>query len=524
MIPEWLRTGVVYQVYPRSFQDSDGDGIGDLPGILARVPYLADLGVDVLWLSPVHPSPDADFGYDVADYDAVDPKFGTDADLDALIAACHSRGMKVLLDGVFNHTSDQHAWFRASRRSRDDPKRDWYIWRDPKNGGPPNNWASTFGGPAWTLDAATGQYWLHSFLPAQPDLNWRNPEVQEAVLASMRRWFERGIDGFRLDVFNCYRKHPDLPDNPRRWHPGGLVYGYIGQHHVHDRDQDDLPEVLGAMRALADELGAGLVGETMDENFRYDQAHRFVGATGLHLAFHFALLHSRWKAPALAHAIRSWVDSLPADGWPTWVLSNHDFPRHATRWGGGDARAKAAAVLALTLEGTPFLYYGEELGMPEARLARAQIVDPPGKRFWPFFKGRDGARTPMQWDASPNAGFTTGTPWLPVSPDAAQRNVAAQQGVPGSVLETYRAVLRLRRTHRALREGRMQLPDPVHPAVLAWTRTADETLQVVLNTRSRPETLVLAASTEVLLQTGGGRVDGRQVHLDADEAMILRTV
>ncbi|MEZ4316341.1 MAG: alpha-amylase family glycosyl hydrolase [Myxococcota bacterium] len=519
MTPEWLRTGAVYQIYPRSFQDTNGDGIGDLPGILQRLDHVADLGAAAIWLSPVHPSPQADFGYDVADYDGIDPVFGTDRDLDALVEAAHARGLKVLLDGVYNHTSDQHPWFRASRSSRDDPKRDFYLWRDSRGSRPPNNWASTFGGPAWTLDPQTGQHYLHSFLPAQPDLNWRHPPVQEAVLASMQRWYERGIDGFRLDVFNCYRKHPDLPDNPRRWHPGGLFYGYIGQHHVHDRDQDDLPDVLGAMRALADRYGAVLVGETMDENFRYDHAARFVGPDQLHQAFHFALLHSRWRADALCSAIRSWVDRLPADAWPTWVLSNHDFPRHATRWGGGDARARAAAVMALTLRGTPYLYYGEELGMPETRLARRDIVDPPGIRFWPFFKGRDGARTPMCWDASDHAGFTTGTPWLPVDPGYAERNVAAQTGDPGSVLETYRALLALRRDHPALRDGEMEVS--VEGGVLSvrrWTPSAE--VRVLTSCRSVGQA-VEVGSVRVLYATGAGVLDGSTVRLGPDEAVVL---
>jgi glycosidase len=514
---------VVYQIYPRSYRDTTGSGIGDLAGIAEKLGHLVQLGVDAIWLSPVHPSPQKDFGYDVADYDGVDPIFGSDADLDGLIEAAHDNGLKVILDGIYNHTSDQHAWFRESRASRDSDKRDWYLWRDPVNGGVPNNWASTFGGSAWTLDEATGQYYLHSFLPEQPDLNWRNPDVQAAVLASMEQWYERGIDGFRLDVFNCYRKHPDLPSNPRRWHPGGLVYGYIGQHHVHDRDQDDVLEVLGAMRALADQYGAALIGETMDENFRYDAAHRYVGTGKLHQAFHFALLHSRWKAPALGGAIRSWVDSLPADGWPTWVLSNHDFPRHATRWGGGDARAKAAAVLAVCLRGTPFLYYGEELGLPEQKLTRAQIVDPPGKRFWPFFKGRDGARTPMRWDSGPNAGFTSGTPWLPVGPDIETRNAASQWADPGSVLRAYQAVLALRKAHPVLQVGRMHLPETDDRSVLTWTRTlGEERMQVVVNTTARAVRFAVPGCTTIVLQTQQGRLDGEVVQLDADEAMVLR--
>lgn len=509
--PSWAKTEAVYQVYPRSFQDSDGDGIGDLPGLVARLDTLVDLGVGVVWLSPVHPSPQADFGYDVADYCDVDPVFGTLADMDALIAACHARGLRVFLDGVFNHTSDQHPWFQASRRGHDDPKRDWYLWRDR-----PNNWASTFGGSAWARDGA--QAYLHTFLPQQPDLNWRNPEVVEAVLDVLRFWFARGVDGFRLDVFNCYRKHPELPDNPRRWHPGALFYPYVGQHHVHDRDQDDLREVLERMRAVADAAGAVLVGETMDERFRYDKAGDYVGAGQLHMAFHFGLLHSRWRADRLVAGLQAHLEGLPPDGWPTWVLSNHDFPRHATRWGGGDARAKAAAVLALTLRGTPFLYQGEELGMPEARLARADIVDPPGQRFWPFFKGRDGARTPMQWSSDPQGGFTTGTPWLPVSPDAGTRNVETQRADEGSVWRLYQRCLRLRREDTVLREGEM---DGLRAdgAVLRFRRVHPEGIvEVAVNTSSRA-VAVADLEGELLLSTVAAPEPGR---LGPDEARVVR--
>ena len=510
----WYHTGAVYQIYPRSFQDSDGDGIGDLPGLLSRLDYIQSLGMAAVWLSPVHPSPQADFGYDVADYIGIDPIFGTLDDMDRLIAECHARGLKVILDGVFNHTSDQHAWFQASRSSRDDPKRDWYIWRDTV----PNNWASTFGGSAWTHDEATNAYYLHSFLPSQPDLNWRNPDVVNAVLDVLRFWFERSIDGFRLDVFNCYLKDAELRRNPTRWQPAGLLYRYIGQHHIHDRDQPDLPAALGRMRAVADEYDAVLIGETLDERFRYDRAADFVGDDQLHMAFHFALLHSRWSSKKLARAIRSQLDALPDDGWPTWVLSNHDFKRHPTRWGGGDARAIAAACLALTLPGTPFLYYGEEMGMVEGRLKKDQIVDPPGKRFWPIFKGRDGARTPMQWTSE--GGFTTGTPWLPMNADHPTRHVAGQEEDPMSVLNAYRALLRLRQDHVALRDGRIEWPARDHEAVLSFERGADaEVVRVLINTTSRAVTVPGATGTRVLWSSHGA-TDVR-LPLHADEARIV---
>ena len=525
----WWKTGAVYQIYPRSFQDTDGDGIGNLSGIEQRLDYIARLGVQAIWLSPVHPSPQADFGYDVADYLGVDPIFGSLDDLLRLIREAHARGLKVLLDGVFNHTSDAHAWFQDSRASRTSAKRSWYLWRDGVNGGPPNNWASTFGGSAWTFDEATGQYYLHSFLPSQPDLNWREPAVVDAVLAVLQTWFERGVDGFRLDVFNCYLKDATLRSNPRRWHPGGLFYGYIGQHHVHDRDQPDLSDVLGRMRSLADAHGAVLVGETLDENFRYEKAGDYVGAQLLHMDFHFGLLHSRWSAKALLHGISAQLERLPSDGWPTWVLSNHDFKRHPTRWGGGDARAKATAVLATCLRGTPFLYYGEELGMPEARLRRSEIVDPPGKRFWPFFKGRDGARTPMQWDGSERGGFTEGVPWLPLGSDVAERSVASQEGDGLSVLETYRSLLALRKSFAALAAGRQSSLSALG-GVLSWRRQAEEpdgpAVWVAVNcTGTEVSWTVPRGETcaRVLFRTGTGSAEGKVLRLSPDEAVVLES-
>ena len=458
----WWQRGAVYQVYLRSFQDSDGDGLGDLEGLRRRLPYLADLGVGSIWLSPIHPSPDADFGYDVADYDAVDPRYG-DLDLfERVLAEAHALGLRVLLDGVFNHTSIQHRWFTE--------RPDFYIWRDR-----PNNWKSTFGGPAWTRHGE--RFYLHSFAPEQPDLNWRNPELVDEVLASMERWFERGVDGFRLDVFNCYLKDAELRDNPRRWHPGALFYGYIGQHHLHDRDQPELAHALQRMRSLADRFDAVLVGETLDERFLYDNAAQWVGPERLHSAFHFRLLHSRWGARPFAQAIQAWTESLGGEGWPTWVLSNHDFPRAISRWGGREDRARLLALLQCSLRGTPFLYQGEELGQPEARLPRSQIVDTPGKRFWPFYRGRDGCRTPMRWNQEAHGGFSTGEPWLPLFGGVP----ASEQVQPTSVLQTWRRALALRAAHPELHSGG-QRALRAEGSLLRWER---EGLQVALNLGDR---------------------------------------
>lgn len=509
----WWRRAVLYQIYLRSFQDTTGSGVGDLNGVRQRLDHLVALGVDTLWLSPVHPSPNADFGYDVADYIGVDPSLGTLADLDALVADAHSRGLRVLLDGVFNHTSDQHPWFVSSRDHPAGPHADFYLWRDGQGGDraagrpgrAPNNWGSTFGGPAWTWSPARGQWYLHSFAAAQPDLNWRCPAVVDQVLASMEFWLQRGIDGFRLDVFNCYRKHPDLPDNPRRLHPAGPLYPFIGQHHVHDRDQADLPEVLAPMRSLADRHDAVLVGETLDERFVYDNAAPWVGPDRLHLAFHFGLLHARWGAKHFAGAIARWISDLGPEGWPTWVVSNHDFVRAAGRWGQRDDRMRLVALMLGTLRGTPVVYYGDEVGLREAKLPRAALRDPVGQRFWPFYKGRDGARTPMPWTSGPQGGFTTGTPWLPTQPDAATRCVSAQRAQPGSVLRFWKQVLALRKRMAVLVDGQMSAPWVEGP-LLCWERSLGSTrVRVVLNMGDR--TLRRQSEGPVLLATPGGGAD-----------------
>ncbi len=530
----WWKKGVVYQIYPRSFMDSTGDGVGDLAGITARLDHLAELGVDAIWLSPIQPSPDADFGYDISDYCDVHPQYGDLAAFDALVAGCRERGLRVVLDGVFNHSSDQHPWFVESRSSRDNPKADWYTWRDGAKGpgetGAPNNWASTFGGRAWSYDPGRGQYYHHTFLQQQPDLNWRNPAVVDAIEQVLRFWMQRGVDGFRLDVFNSYFEHPDLPDNPRTWNPAGLIYRYIGQKHVHDRDQPDMRIALAMMRRVVDEQpGRFLVGETLDEDRRYRKAAQYAGdgPEQLHLAFNFHLLRSRWSARAFHQAITAWSEASGPDGWPTWVLSNHDFRRHATRWGGrwSDARARLAAILAMTLRGTPFLYYGEEIGMRERKMARAEIQDPVGQRFWPAHPGRDGCRTPMQWDDGPGAGFTSGEPWLPLHPDHRGRNVAAQQDDPSSVLSTYRDVIALRKRLPVLQGGAMALPEAPHKAVLTYTRSlGEQRVRVLLNMSPQPQRLPAVAERHLLYSTHPTRtveIEGGELELAPHEGLVL---
>jgi alpha-glucosidase len=412
----WWQSAVIYQVYPRSFQDTNGDGIGELAGIRRRLPYLVELGVDTVWLSPVFPSPMADFGYDIADYIGIDPLFGSLADFDALVGAAHATGLRIILDLVPNHTSDQHPWFRQSRSSRSDPKRDWYIWRDPApDGGPPNNWMSDFGGKAWELDAATGQYYYHAFLAAQPDLNWSNHEVRAAIHDVMRFWLRRGVDGFRVDVIWHLVKDDQFRDNPTNpsWRPGDPAHHAVVP--LYTTDRPEVHAVIEEMRRVVDEFPERLlIGEI------YLPLERLVAyygreLGGVHLPFNFALLQTTWNARVVAKLIDDYERALPPGGWPNWVLGNHDRARIATRVGPDQARV--AAMLLLTLRGTPTVYYGDEIGMQQVPIALEQVRDPlernvPGKGL-----GRDGCRTPMQWDASPFAGVSDRVPWLPLSVD-----------------------------------------------------------------------------------------------------------
>ncbi|MBU0494933.1 MAG: DUF3459 domain-containing protein [Chloroflexi bacterium] len=513
----WWRDGVIYQVYPRSFADSNGDGVGDLPGLIAHLDYLAgadaasgddSLGIDAIWLSPVYPSPMYDFGYDVSDYCGIDPLFGTLDDFDRLVKEAHRRGIRIVMDLVLNHTSHQHPWFVESRSSRDNPRRDWYIWRDGQGDRPPNNWQSVFGGPAWEWDERTAQYYLHLFLKEQPDLNWRNPAVQDAMWDVFRFWLDRGVDGFRLDVFNLYVKDAQLRDNPLRL---GLR-AYDRQIHIQDRDQPEMHPLLRDLRALLDDYPQRMaVGETFSEE-PVKMAAAYYGQQNdeLNLSFNFDFTHQPWRARAFYDAIARWEAALPPGAWPCHVLSNHDVERHASRYAAGsntDVRAKVAAALLLTIRGTPFLYYGEELAMRQGRIARAQIQDPPGKRYWPLYKGRDGCRTPMPWDDSPHAGFSINPPWLPVNADYRQRNVEAQRRDPDSVFHWYRRLIALRKASPALRRGDYVplIRRPVH--ALAYLRVSPEqTLLVALNFASRPVLAVLdeplpARDWQVLLST-----------------------
>jgi len=507
----WWQTGVVYQIYPRSYADSNGDGIGDLAGIAAHLDHLAgrpdSLGVDAIWLSPFYPSPDYDFGYDVADYVGVDPRFGSLADFERLVEACHARGLKVIIDLVLNHSSSEHPWFEASRASRSGPFADWYIWRDSPGrsltGGRrrPNNWRSFFGGPGWEWDRAREQFYLHTFLPQQPDLNWRNPEVREALLGVVRTWLDRGVDGFRLDVFNTYFKDAQLRSNP--WRLGGRG-AWSWQRHIHDRDQPELRPLLMELRAIVDERpGRMTVGELFDDTL-VDAAPLIAPR---HLVFDWSLITVPWSAAAFKRAIVDRDAAFGSERWPANVLSNHDQPRHASRLAplGGDAtavaewdaRAKVAATLLLTMRGTAFLYYGEEIALRNLSIPNAQAVDPPARRasfLFPWWN-RDQARGPMSWSAGAGGGFSSGRPWLPLAPDAARRNVAVESADRGSVLNVYRQLLGLRRASPALQAGDQELADTGAADVLAYMRrTGESAAFVALNFASHPASVAVPAA------------------------------
>lgn len=487
--PLWWQSGVIYQVYPRSFQDSDGDGIGDLEGIRRRLDHLVDLGVDALWISPIYPSPMADFGYDVADYTGIHPLFGTLKDFHRLVADAHGLGLKVILDLVPNHTSDEHPWFREARSSRTSPKRDWYIWRDPApDGGPPNNWLSEFGGSAWAFDQATGQYYYHAFLDRQPDLNWRNPEVTEAIHAAMCFWLDRGVDGFRVDVIWHLMKDAAFRDNPpdEDWRDGMNPYRRLKP--IHTTDLEEVHGVIAGLRRVMDAYDDRvLIGEIY---LPVERLAAYYGASldGAHLPFNFALLEAEWNARTLADLIARYEGSLPEGGWPNWVLGNHDRPRVATRLGPDQARV--AAMLLLTLRGTPTLYYGDEIGMTNVPIPPERVQDPWEKNVPGLGLGRDGVRTPMQWDGSPHAGFSDVEPWLPVDEAFPEVNVAQQRAEPHSMLELHRELLRLRRAHAALSIG-AYLPVAAGGDLLLYGREhARESFLIALNLGDVP---VLAA-------------------------------
>lgn len=483
----WWQHGVIYQIYPRSFQDSNDDGVGDLPGIISRLDYLQWLGVDCVWLSPVFSSPMADFGYDISDYQGIHPLFGTMDDFDELLKEVHNRGMKLLLDLVPNHTSDQHPWFLESKSSRDNPKRDWYIWHDGKNdGGLPNNWLSVFGGHAWEWDDTTQQYYYHAFLKEQPDLNWRNPEVQEAMMNVMRFWLDKGIDGFRVDVMWHMIKDAQLRDNPpfpgSTYDANDLIYDHYTP--VYSTDQPEVHDIVRMMRAVTDEYDERvLIGEI------YLPIHKLVtyygqDNKGAHLPFNFQLLTLPWDAPQIAMAIDEYEGALPENGWPNWVLGNHDKPRISSRV--GRAQAKVAALMLLTLRGTPTIYYGDEIGMRDVPIPMNEIVDPQGLNMPDLNVSRDPSRTPMQWSSDINAGFSGHKPWLRLPINSGRVNVDKQKDDEYSKLSFYRKLIRLRKEHAALNIGDYR-PVYADQQLISYIREwGDEKFLIILNLSHRP--------------------------------------
>lgn len=520
---EWWRGAVMYQIYPRSFLDTNGDGVGDLAGITARLDYIADLGVDGIWISPFFRSPMKDFGYDVSDYCDVDPIFGTLADFDRLVERAHELGLKVIIDQVISHTSEEHPWFTESRANRDNPKADWFVWANPKpDGSAPNNWLSIFGGSAWQWDTRRRQYYMHNFLVQQPDLNLHNPEVQDAVLAALEFWLERGVDGFRLDTANFYMHDRLLRDNPAK--PADVAptgderpdNPYFMQFHRYDKSQPENLLFLRRMRELMNRYPGRMAVAEIGDDDPIGRTAEYVQADLLHTAYNFSLLNDNFSAAHIAAALTAF-EQATSDGWPSWAFSNHDVKRAVSRWGGRkpDPRlARMLVALVASLRGTAFLYQGEELGLPEADVPYEKLQDPYGITFWPDFKGRDGCRTPIPWEAeAPAAGFSTAEPWLPVPQAHRALAVSAQTHDPASTLAFTRQFLRWRRSHPAFAAGSIKFLDTAD-GVLAFERGLEgDRILCVFNlsgeTRiwTAPDAGVTAADAPGLgAQLGDGRV------------------
>lgn len=529
---EWWRGGVIYQIYPRSYQDSTGNGIGDLPGIIRRLDHIASLGVDCIWLSPFFTSPMADMGYDVSDYKNVDHLFGSLEDFDTLLDKAHELGLKVIIDQVISHTSDQHAWFKESKLSTTNARSDWYVWADPNpDGSPPNNWASIFGGPAWTWNTTRRQYYLHNFLSEQPDLNFHNPEVQDAMLDVLRFWLERGVDGFRFDTVNFYFHDKKLRSNPplKRTSNVPEVNPYEMQEQLYSKNQPENLDYLKRVRALLNEFGATSVGEVGDSQRAIELMAAYTeGNDRLHMAYSFEMLKHDFTPEHFRSRIEEFNAGAP-DGWPCWSFSNHDVERHVSRWrkhavNAADVARQSAALL-LTMRGSVCLYQGEELGLPEADILFEELTDPPGIRFWPEYKGRDGCRTPMPWEAgdAPN-GFTTATPWLPVKPNHSALNVAVQNGDANSVLAFYREMLAFRRAHPALFDGNIAFVD-VDAPLLAFTRSGrGQSILCAFNLSERPLSARLQNAQSLTLEpiSRGAEVQGDKLHFAPNGFAVLQ--
>ena len=520
---EWWRSAVIYQVYPRSYQDSTGNGVGDLAGITRRLDHIADLGADCIWLSPIFASPQADMGYDVSDYLAVDPLFGDINDFDMLIQTAHAKGLKVIVDQVLSHTSEQHEWFQQSRTSRDNDKADWYVWADPlPDGSPPTNWHSHFGGPAWEFDPQRGQYHLHNFLASQPDLNFHNPDVVDAILDTCKFWLDRGLDGFRLDTVNYYFHDKKLRSNPpAQAKPQVMATGLYGmQNNIYNKTRPENIAFLERLRALTDQyediMMVGEVGEMGHRSIEI-MGEYTEGAGRLHMAYSFAMLGPDFNAEHFQNCIQGFQRGAP-DGHPYWSFSNHDVPRQVTRWAdyatSEDSMARLACAMLMSFEGTIGIYQGEELGQTETEMLFEELTDPPAIRFWPTVKGRDGCRTPMVWEQdAPNAGFSTAKPWLPVKPPQAANAVDAQ--AENGILAWYKRLIALRKTSPALTQGSTQFL-PLAEPILGFTRTAkDATLTCLFNLSPYPFKLALTGEVEVTL-SNAATLEGKTLTLEGN--------
>ena len=515
----WWRGAVIYQIYPRSFLDTNGDGVGDLPGIIEKLDYVASLGVDAIWVSPFFKSPMADFGYDIADYRDVDPLFGTLEDFDRLLAKAHRLGLKVMIDQVLSHTSIAHDWFRQSRESRDGEKADWYVWADARpDGTPPNNWMSIFGGVAWQWEPRRGQYFLHNFLASQPDLDFHNPDVRAAQLGNVKFWLDRGVDGMRLDAINFCFHDAQLRDNPPK--PVELRSGrgfspdnpYAFQYHWHNNTQPENLGFLEELRTLMDRYpDVAALGEISSEDSLATMAE-YVGDKRLHMGYSFELLTDDCSAAYIRGTVETLEAKMP-HGWPCWAISNHDVRRAVTRWGGDavdNALARQLVALVCSLRGSVCLYQGEELGLPEADVPFEQLQDPYGIAFWPTFKGRDGCRTPMPWNGESNGNFTQGTPWLPVPASHRERAVARQEVDPESVLHATRHFLRWRSSQPALVEGDIRFLDAPEPVLAFVRRGGGQSLLVVFNLSAKEVTWTLPPEYGIAYtKDGHGLLSGR---------------
>lgn len=520
---DWWRGSVTYQIYPRSYMDADGDGVGDLKGIISRLEYVASLGVDAIWLSPIFESPMADMGYDVSDYTAIDPMFGTMEDFDELVTKAHEHGLKVIIDQVISHSSDQHPFFKKSRKSRNNDKSDWYVWADPKpDGNPPNNWLAIFGGSCWEWDTRRKQYYFHNFLKEQPDWNFHNPEVQDYLLDTMKFWLDRGVDGFRLDTVNFYFHDKLLRDNPANPQPWAqeAVRPFEMQYTLFSKNQPENVAFLERMRDLLDRYeGRAMVGEVGDSHHAIELMGQYTSSNRLHMAYSFEMLGPNFSPEHFRERLENFFNGAP-EGWPCWAFSNHDVPRHVGRWMkqavDQDALAKQAAALLLSFEGSICLYQGEELGQVDTELTFEELTDPDGINFWPEHKGRDGCRTPMVWEAdAPNGGFSDAAKtWLPVKEPQLARAVSVQ-GM-GSVREFYRNMLALRRSEEDLRLGRTEFIDLPNP-VLGFRR--GDRYVCVFNLSADPVTVTLPE--EVFLSIAqGAEVNGKDLTLSGNGFVI----